>query len=95
MINLPNSRKVRLTHKCDIPIPGLSTVLTGHIVPDLALALLVSIHPLCKVGCQVIFDNNKCDVEYNRNIISRGYKDPSTNLWTLPLTPAGMQSSLS
>jgi hypothetical protein len=50
--------KVRSTHVCDIAIPGLLTVLTGHIVPDLALASLVGIHPLCKVGCRVIFDKN-------------------------------------
>jgi hypothetical protein len=34
-------------------------------------------------------------VEYNGKIILQGYKDPSTDLWTLPITPAGMQSALS
>jgi hypothetical protein len=53
-INLPDSRKVWSTHVWDIAIPGLPTVLTGHIVPDLALALLVGIRPLCKAGCWVI-----------------------------------------
>jgi hypothetical protein len=71
-INLPNGRKVRSTHVCNIAIPGLSTVFTGHIVPDLALALLIGIYPLCKAGCRVIFDNHKCEVEYNRNVILRG-----------------------
>jgi hypothetical protein len=40
-INLPNGRKVKSTHICNIVIPGLQTVLLGHIVPDLALVLLV------------------------------------------------------
>jgi hypothetical protein len=34
-------------------------------------------------------------MEYNGNVILRGYKDPSSNLWTLPLMSARMQSSLS
>jgi hypothetical protein len=94
-INLPYGRKVRSTHICNITIPGLPMVLTGHIVPDLALPLLVGIHPLCKAGCRVIFDNGICDVEYDGKVILQGYKDPSTDLWTLPITPAGMQSALS
>ncbi len=69
MINLPNGRKVRSTHVCNIVTLGLPMVLTGHIVPDLALALLIGIRPLCKAGCHVIFDNHKCEVEYNRNVI--------------------------
>jgi hypothetical protein len=68
-INLPNGRKVRSTHICNIAIPSLPTVLTGHIVPDMALALLVGICPLCKAGCKVIFDNDKCDVEYDGKVI--------------------------
>jgi hypothetical protein len=94
-INLPDDKKVRSTHVCNIAIPGLPIILTGHIVPDLALALLIGIHLLCKAGCRVIFDNHKCEVEYKGNFILRGYKDPSTNLWMLPITPDGMQSALS
>jgi hypothetical protein len=60
-IDLPNENKVMSTHICDINIPGLPAVLTGHIVPSLAITSLTGIHPLCKAGCTVVFDNNKCD----------------------------------
>jgi hypothetical protein len=40
-INLPNGKKVMLTHICDINIPGLPTVLTGHIVPSLTITSLI------------------------------------------------------
>ena len=30
VINLPDGRKVKSTHVCDIAIPGLPTMLTGH-----------------------------------------------------------------
>jgi hypothetical protein len=50
-ISLSDGRRVLSTHVCDIAIHGLPTVLTRHIVLDLAIASLVGIRPLCKVGC--------------------------------------------
>ena len=59
IINLPDGRKVKSTHRCNINIPGLPCTLTGHIVPTLAVASLIGIRPLCKAGCKVIFDDKK------------------------------------
>ena len=84
-INLPDGTKVKSTHECDITIPGLPRVLTGHIVPQLKIASLIGIRVLCEAGCQVIFDKKHCDVLYNGINILRGYKDPGTDLWTLPI----------
>jgi hypothetical protein len=70
-INLPDGNKV-MSHICDINIPGLPTVLTGHIVPSLAIASLIGICPLCKAGCAVLFDNDKFDVMFNGKVILRG-----------------------
>jgi hypothetical protein len=87
MINLPDGRQIKSTHICDIDIPGLPTTLTGYIVPHLAIASLIGIRVLCKAGCKVIFDNDTCDVYYEDKLILQGYKDPSTDLWTLPIVP--------
>jgi hypothetical protein len=84
-INLPDGKQIQSTHVCDIQIPGLPTVLTGHIVPSLTIASLIGIRLLCKAGCKVIFDNRKCNVMFKGVVILRGFKDPSTNLWTLPI----------
>ncbi len=84
-INLPDGKWEQSTHVCDIRIPGLPTVFTGHIVPSLRIASLIGIRPLCKAGCKVIFDNKKCNVVFDGVVILRGFKDPSTNLWTLPI----------
>jgi hypothetical protein len=89
-INLPEGKQVRSTHVWDIAIPGLPIISTGQIVPDVALALLIGICLLSKTGCCVIFNNHKCEVECNGNVVLRGYKDPSTNLWTLPIMPDRM-----
>ncbi len=85
-VNLPDGRKMELTHVCDINIPGFLMTLTGHIIPDLKIASLIGIRPLCKVGCTVIFGNDKCNIMYNGRVILGGYKDPATDLWTLPIT---------
>ena len=58
-INLPDGTKVKSPHVYDIEIPGLPTVLMGHIVPSLTIASLIGIRPLCKAGCKVVFDDKK------------------------------------
>jgi hypothetical protein len=93
IINLPDGRKVKLTHECNINIPGLPCTLTGHIVPTLAVASLISIRLLCKAGGKVIFDNKKCEVVYKEKVVLRGFKDASTDLWTLPIPIKGMQTT--
>jgi hypothetical protein len=84
-INLPNSKQIQSTYVCNIQIPGLPMVLTGHIVPSLTIASLIGIRPLCKAGCKVIFDNKKCNVMFKGVVILWGFKDPSTGLWTLTI----------
>jgi hypothetical protein len=85
-INLPDGRKVKSSHVCNIVIPGLPTILSGHVVPHLAMVSLIGIRPLCNVGCTVTFDKDKCDVIYDDQVILRGFKDVAMNLWTLPLS---------
>jgi hypothetical protein len=93
-INMPDKQKVKSTHVCDITIPGLPTILMGHIVPHLAIMLLIGIWPLCNAGCTVTFDRNKCNVIYNGAMILRGFKDIPTDLWTLPINRHTMQTAL-
>jgi hypothetical protein len=68
-INLPDGKKVRSSHVCDIEIPGLPTVLLGHIVPLLTVTSFIGIRPLCKAGCKVVFDDKKCDVIFDDKVI--------------------------
>ena len=77
---------------CDIIIAGLPTTLTGHIIPDLSIALLFGIQVLTEAGCDITFTKGDCIIKYNGNIILKGKKDPSTDLWTLPLGKYDMTS---
>jgi hypothetical protein len=57
-------------------------------MPDMTTASLFGIHILCKAGCKVLFDDNKCQVIYNSKVILTGYKNPDSDLWTLPILPS-------
>jgi hypothetical protein len=92
-INLPDGKMVHSTHICDVEIPGLPHMLEGHIIPALNVATLIGIRILCKVGCQVVFADTACYIKYNGRIIVRGTKDPSTDLWVLPLTSNAISTS--
>jgi hypothetical protein len=78
---------------CDVIIPGLPTTLVGHIVPELSIASLFGIHVLAAAGCRVKFDIEKCIVQYNGKIILTGMKDPTTDLWTLPIVRSAGKTS--
>jgi hypothetical protein len=84
-VALANGRIVMSTHMCDIHIQGLPTVLTGHIIPDLSIVSWFGICVLTDAGCTVMFDKEHCTMRYNGTIVLSGKKDPSTDLWILPL----------
>jgi hypothetical protein len=89
-INLPNGKIVHSMHECDISILGLPMILTGHIVSGLSMASLMGIRVLCKAGCKEIFTDTKCEVKYQNKVILNELKDPTTDLWTLPITPTAI-----
>jgi hypothetical protein len=84
-VNLPDGCQVKSTHTCQVLIPGLPRPLTGYIVPNLAIASLFGIRPLCNAGCTVIFHQDKVDVWYKNKIILTGPRNIATKLWTLPI----------
>jgi hypothetical protein len=49
------------------------------------MASLLGIWVLCKAGCIVVFNDKTCRVYYKGKLILTGYKDPTRNLWTLPI----------
>jgi hypothetical protein len=68
---------------CNMVVPGLPHPHVGHIVSNLAIALLFGICQLCNVGCIVVFNNYKCNVWYDGKIILMEPRNKSTELWTL------------
>jgi hypothetical protein len=91
-VALADGQQVMSTHMCNIQIDGLPVTLTGHIILDLSIALLFGIRILTEAGCDVTFTKGDCIVKYNGQIILRGEKDPTMDLWTLPLGSHDMTS---
>ncbi|KAL7482665.1 hypothetical protein ACHAW6_012248, partial [Cyclotella cf. meneghiniana] len=46
---------------------------------------LLSAAVLADVGCEVFFHHTGCEVSYNGEIIVRGWQDPTTRLWQVPI----------
>ncbi len=87
---LANGHQVMSTHMCDVHIEGLPVTLTGHIIPELSLALLFGIRVLTEVGCEVHFDKLTCAIWYNKKMILQRGKDKATDSWMLPIVTQSM-----
>jgi hypothetical protein len=77
-VTLADGCQVMLTHMCNIQIDGLPVTLTGHIIPDLSIALLFGIRILTEARCDVTFTKGDCIVKYNGKIILQGER---THQW--------------
>ncbi len=84
-VSQADRRQVMSMHMCDIYIDNLPFPLTGHIIPELTIASLFGIHMFTNIGCKVTFSKHTVVVTYNGKVILTGSKDPTTDLWTLPM----------
>ena len=48
---------------------------------------LLAVCELCDAGCIVLFREDAVEVEYNGEIILRGWRDKRTRLWRVPIVP--------
>jgi hypothetical protein len=86
--HLSNGDQVHSTHTCTLDIPLLPPgACTAHIIPGLALHLLLSIVTIRNVGCTITFSKIVCTIVYRGKTIICGHKCTCTGLWMIPLTP--------
>ena len=50
---------------------------------------LVSVAELCNAGCKVFFHEHGVNIEYEGEIIGRGWRDRQSKLWRISLTSEG------
>jgi hypothetical protein len=93
-VALADGRIVYSTHKCNVHIVGLPTILTGHIILELSIALLFGIKVLIEAGCKVHFNKHACTVWYDNKIILDGGKDETTDLWILPVRTPNLSNCI-
>jgi hypothetical protein len=60
---LPNGNQAHSTHMCMLDIPPLPPgACVAHIIPGLALHLLLSVVTMCKAGCTITFSKIGCTI---------------------------------
>ncbi len=85
--HLLNGNRVHSTHTCSLNFPSLPPgARTAHIIPGLALHLLLSVVMMCNAGCTVTFSKIGCTIMYHGRRIICGHKCTCTGLWMIPLT---------
>ena len=52
---------------------------------------LVAVCELCDAGCGVYFNKTGVEVDYEGEIISRGWRDRFNRLWRIPITSEGAE----
>ena len=87
-ITLPDGATLQSTHTCNLDIPWLpATVTAAHIVPGLSHSSLIATRRFCDAGYTVAYDANKCTVAKGGITVLVGHRDPTTQLWHLPINP--------
>jgi len=93
-VTIPNGSRVQSMHACKLAIPELpEKAQIGHIVYGLASHSLVSVIKLCNAGYEVTFTKIERIVKYRSKLVLTGYKCQHTELWMIPLTSNGMETS--
>jgi hypothetical protein len=88
IINLPDGEQLRSSHTCELDITWLPRAARmAHIVPGLQHTSLISIKVLCDAGCKVSYNDEKCKVYFKNKLVWHGGREPTTQLWVLPLCP--------
>jgi hypothetical protein len=84
--HLPNGNQVHSTHTCMLDIPSLPPgARAAHIIPGLALQLLLSVVTMCNAGCTITFSKIGCTIVYRGRTIVCSHKCTRTGLWMIPL----------
>jgi hypothetical protein len=60
----------------------------------MTMASLLGIQVLCIAGCIVVFDDKTCHAYFKGKLILTGYKDPTSNLWMLPISQEELWTTL-
>ena len=91
---LPNGDTITSTHTATLTLhaalPPSATI--AHIFPSLSSGALLSIGLLCDHGCVATFLNDSVTVTLHDQLLFRGYRSPTTSLWTLDLAPPSLSS---
>jgi hypothetical protein len=85
---LPTAMPIRVhsIHTCTLDIPLLPPgARAAHIIPGLALHLLLCVVTMCNAGCTITFSKIGCTIVYHGRMIICGHMCTHTGLQMIPL----------
>ena len=86
LITIPNGTKMKTTAELSLAIPQLPLgACTAHLMPGLAQNLL-ALSQLCDNGCVFMFTKDSVEAKLNSEVVLRGWRDATSNLWRVPIT---------
>jgi len=89
ILGIPNGGQMKTTETIELLLKKLPPAARkGHRCPGITNNLL-AVSELCDAGCSVYFHKHGVEVEYNGEIVLRGWRDPTNRLWRVPLTSEG------
>ena len=85
LITIPDGTKMKTTAELALEMPRLPLgARKAHVMPGLVHNLL-ALPQLCDKGCIVTFTKDDVEAKLNSEIVLRGWRDMSTNLWRVPI----------
>ena len=85
---------MKTTETLDLLLDKLPPIArTAHRCPGITNNLL-AVSTLCNAGCSVLFLEHGVTVEFNGEILLRGWRDQRNDLWRVPITSEGEGQSI-
>ena len=83
-VTIPNGAQMHTTKTIKLRLDLPEKAKIGHRMPKI-INNLVSAPALCDAGCEVKFTKKEVVVTHNDKVVLEGWRDPTNNLWRVPL----------
>ena len=89
VLGTPNGSPMYTKKTIELLLPKLPPkARKGYTVPNITNNL-VSVAELCDADCNVFFHKHGVEIDFDGEIIGRGWRDRPSRLWRIPLTSEG------
>jgi hypothetical protein len=88
-LGIPNGASMETTQTVELLLPNFpKAARRAFLVPNITHNL-VAVSELCDAGCTVFFHKHGVEIEYEGEVIGRGWRDKQSRLWRVPLISEG------
>ena len=88
-LGIPDGGSMETTRTLELLLPKWpAAARKGYRVPNITNNL-VAVSELCDAGCTVFFTKHGVEIEFEGEVIGRGWRDQKTRLWRISITSEG------